>query len=222
MQYFPQGGYAVFELPRGKAVFRCPRRFRHRPAHCDLLHLDLWHGGINLLRDSGTYSYNCQQPWQDYFKSTAAHNTIQFDDHDQMPKLTRFLFGKWPALDVDVDQESAEPRATAGFTDWQGCSHKRTVIQTQDGVSVTDEVTGFQNHAVLRWRLAPECRWALDNNHCVSGAASIEVESEDAALQIELTEGWESLHYLEKTKIPVLEVTIQQPTTITTHINLSA
>ncbi len=32
-------------------------RFRFRPSHADCLHLDLWHGGQNILRDGGTFSY---------------------------------------------------------------------------------------------------------------------------------------------------------------------
>ena len=103
--YFPDGGYAVFTSKTDiRLIFRCPTRFKHRPGHCDLLHVDLFHQGINVLRDAGSYSYNCESPWQEYFPSVAAHNTIQFDDHDQMPRLSRFLLGKWPKSRVLVDE----------------------------------------------------------------------------------------------------------------------
>ena len=31
-----------------------------RPSQADALHLDLWHRGVNLLRDAGTFSYNAE------------------------------------------------------------------------------------------------------------------------------------------------------------------
>ena len=35
--------------------FRLPV-YRFRPAHADPLHFDLWHQGVNLLRDGGSYA----------------------------------------------------------------------------------------------------------------------------------------------------------------------
>ena len=76
------------------AMLRYPR-FRYRPGHADALHLDLWLGDRNILRDGGTYSYNAERKWLNYFSGTQSHNTMQFDDLDQMPRLGRFLFGDW-------------------------------------------------------------------------------------------------------------------------------
>ena len=42
------------------AMLRYPR-FRYRPGHADALHLDLWLGDRNILRDGGTYSYNADE-----------------------------------------------------------------------------------------------------------------------------------------------------------------
>ena len=49
------GGYSL--LRRG-AVFALPRypRFRFRPSQADALQVDPWLGGINHLRDAGSYS----------------------------------------------------------------------------------------------------------------------------------------------------------------------
>ena len=48
------------------AMLRYPR-FRYRPGHADALHLDLWLGDRNILRDGGTYSYNAERKWLNYF-----------------------------------------------------------------------------------------------------------------------------------------------------------
>ena len=205
------GGYAVFKRGDTKLIFRCPERFHHRPAQCDLLHVDLWDGGINLLRDAGTYSYNCEQPWQDYFKSVAAHNTVQFDDHDQMPKISRFLYGKWPQLDVDFINGSSVPHAEAVYTDWKGSRHKRRVEVSEDTIRVIDTLSGYGEKAVLRWRLAPELDWCLSGTTCSSGNCRLHVRVDAGLRRLKLTEGWESLYYQHKSPISVLELTAITP-----------
>jgi len=218
-RYFPDGGYAVLRNGDTLALFRCPRRFRHRPAHCDLLHFDLWLGGVNVLRDSGTYSYNCEQPFQDYFSGTSAHNTIQFDDHDQMSRLSRFLFGRWPTVTVENCLEGDPPSVTAGFVDWRGCHHQRAVATTSTGYRIIDRIGGYDNDAVLRWRLAPEWKWELSEGECRTQGCTIRVTAKPGPVVHELTTGWESLYYFEKTKLPVLQASVGNGTQeLTTEI----
>ena len=75
-------------------LFRYPN-YQFRPSHSDALHIDFWLRGQNLFRDSGTYGYFSKDISDSYFESTEAHNTVQFDYRDQMPRLGRFLYGKW-------------------------------------------------------------------------------------------------------------------------------
>ncbi|HPB74801.1 MAG TPA: heparinase II/III-family protein, partial [Chromatiaceae bacterium] len=91
---FDAGGYSLLRRGPAFALLRYPR-FRFRPSQADALHVDLWVKGQNLLRDAGSFSYNMGDDWLRYFSGTAGHNTIQFDDRDQMPRLSRFLFGDW-------------------------------------------------------------------------------------------------------------------------------
>ena len=86
------GGFAMLRSEKVLAMLRYPR-FRFRPSQADVLHVDLWIGAENILRDAGSYSYNTEDRWLNYFSGTASHNTIQFDDRDQMPRHSRFLFG---------------------------------------------------------------------------------------------------------------------------------
>lgn len=219
--YFPDGGYAVLRDGETMSLFRCPQRFRHRPVHCDLLHFDLWHRGTNVLRDSGTYSYNCEQPWQDHFSSNTAHNTVQFDDHDQMPRLSRFLFGRWPTVTVE-NYLKRDPRSiAAGFTDWKGCRHHRKVALTSMGYRITDRLFGYRERAVLRWRLAPEWKWELCEDECRSRECTIRVTARPGPVVLELTIGWESLYYFERTELPVMQAGVPVGTQeLTTEITL--
>lgn len=206
IESFPEGGYAVLRCGNAKLIFRCPQRFQHRPGQCDLLHVDIWHGGVNLLRDAGTYSYNCPSPWQEYFESTAAHNTIKFDNHEQMPRLSHFLYGRWPKLMVKADLSKRV--IEAGFTDWKLCRHSRRVTVTPTGYEITDAIAGCFNRAVMRWRLAPEMDWNLKGKTCTVDAIRIQVDAGDGLVAMRLAEGWESLYYQEKHQIPVFETEV--------------
>lgn len=221
MRRFSDGGYTIWRSKDTLALLRCPSRFRHRPSHADLLHLDLWHVGRNVLCDGGSYSYNCDQPWQDYFASVAAHNTIQFDEHDQMPKLSRFLYGQWPVLKTRCLGENG---FEAEYNDWMGCAHCRQVRFQTGFLEVEDTVSGFSKQAVLRWRLGSQLHWNNVHNGFRSAIATITVNASSPA-KVELTKGWESLYYWEKTPLPVMEVRIQatsRPITIKTRIDLVA
>ena len=67
------------------AVLRYPR-FRFRPGQADALHLDLWHHGVNLLRDAGTYSYNADGA--EWFSGTAGYPDARGARHHREVILT--------------------------------------------------------------------------------------------------------------------------------------
>lgn len=51
--------------------------------HADALSLYLTIAGKEILIDPGTYAYHTEQKWRNYFRGTAAHNTIRIDKADQ-------------------------------------------------------------------------------------------------------------------------------------------
>ncbi|MEA1928835.1 MAG: alginate lyase family protein, partial [Candidatus Auribacterota bacterium] len=212
--YFENGGYLVLRGNRSRAVIRCTSEYRHRPSHADQLHLDLWYDSTNMLRDSGTYSYNAP-PDDSYFSSTGAHNTVEFDGRDQMPRLSRFLFGEWIGVKTTEPlKESAGRISWAGaYRDWRGCSHERRVEldRAGDTWTITDRVSGYMEKAVLRWRLAPELNWRLEGGCVIGDGVEIMINSDDALAGISIVDGWESLYYFEKKTIPVLEVEMPPP-----------
>ncbi len=220
---FSDGGYTKLTTPDNKSwgVIRFPR-FHFRPGHADLLHFDLWHKGINLIRDGGSYSYNADNKWLEYFPGTASHNTIQFDKHDQMPRAGRFLFSVWPkgTFDKKVVKDNGCLSWSASYQDFYRCWHKRTIKAANNVWEILDEIDGFENEAVLRWRLFPD-KWILDKNICTNDRVSVEVTTDNSSHKISLVDGWESRHYMEKTSLPVLEAWIsKKPTRIITIIRL--
>ena len=55
------------------------------------------------MRDGGTYSYADTTGAANELASVAGHNTVQFNGRDQMPRLSRFLYGAW--LQVRGDEK---------------------------------------------------------------------------------------------------------------------
>ena len=47
------------------------------------------------MRDAGSYLYNTEKKWSNYFSGTASHNTVMLGDYDQMQKGRGFLWFDW-------------------------------------------------------------------------------------------------------------------------------
>jgi hypothetical protein len=215
------GGDLILRGSRSWGLVRFAR-FRFRPSHADCLHLDLWWRGRNILRDGGTFSYNTEPQWLDYFSGTASHNTVQFDGRDQMARIGRFLFGEWLEMDECgmIRREGNSLSWSGSYTDGRQARHRRTVRVTGNVWQVVDQIGGFRDKAVLRWRLSPGA-WKLDGNICVGALARVHITTTAPLRRLELTTGWESLCYQQKTELPVLEVEVGPGTwTIVTEITL--
>lgn len=231
---FHAKGYILLRNASWKALFRYPH-YRFRPGHCDALHVDLWYGSDNLLRDAGSYSYNAEPGMSEYFSGPAGHNVVQFDGRDPMPRIGPFLRGAWLEADVVSGPEEREAglHAAAGYRDWQGAHHRRDISLATDGLRVVDEVGGFQTRAVLRWRLAPgdwkinentvscervrvakstsESTGANTPNESAPTKHSLSISSSVSIHSLRLVSGWESRYYLKKEPLPVLEIEIRKP-----------
>lgn len=208
------GGFISLEGEDGKSwgLIRVPH-FSFRPSQADALHFDLWIDGENVVRDTGSFSYNDAEGWHEYFSGTAAHSTCQFDERDQMPRAGRFLFSRWLAYDElqFIGDGSRRQGVEVSYTDHWGASHRRRVTTEGSHWLIEDQLAGYQRCAIVRWHLAPG-PWSLDGNRAI-GSATIEVDT-PAGAEIRLTHGWESRAYLERTPIPVLEVRLPAPRSV--------
>ena len=56
------------------------------------------------------------------------HNSIEFDDRDQMPHISRFLYGSWPSSNVTIPAVT-DSEFTFGveYRDSRGALHHRRV-----------------------------------------------------------------------------------------------
>lgn len=87
---FPDSGFCVMRAGDGPTaaylLFDCGP-FGYAPApghgHADALSFELYFSGQSLIVDPGAYSYHAGLRWRNYFRGTAAHNTIRVDGQDQ-------------------------------------------------------------------------------------------------------------------------------------------
>ncbi|MDA9112783.1 heparinase II/III family protein [Gammaproteobacteria bacterium] len=215
------GGYSIIRANNTMAMLRYPN-FLFRPSQADLLHLDFWIDGKNILRDAGSYSYNSTPDLSKYFSGTIAHNTVQFDDRDQMPKISRFLFGHWLKVInfLPITKCDDGYKTRAGYIDNLGASHNREVKLNNSLCEVKDEIKGFKDKAILRWRLSPG-DWNIkkDNNRIIikNNQFQIIIISNVEILRYEIVNGWESNLYLHKKNCQVIEIEINDYGSITSN-----
>jgi len=156
-----RNGGAVLFLKLPEATFR--------PGN-DAFHLDLWINGKNVLRDSGTYSYNAGEITEQ-FKSVQSHNTVQFGDHEQMPKISRFLYGKWLKLESISSSKSSKNTFTweGTYIDYKKNLHTRSIELKNNSLSLEDTVHTTER-AKAHFHIAPDMQGL---NFCMTTSGEI-------------------------------------------------
>jgi hypothetical protein len=187
---------------------------KFRPACCDALHLDFWLGNDNLFVSTGSYSYNCEQKYQQYFPSVKSHSTVQFDHMEQMPNISRFLYSNWIATDV---KQLNSHQLSASYHNGQH-QHQRQLVLSDDSLEVTDRLSGFSTSVTLRWQLAQR-EWHLNANKLTSGQITVEISADLPIKNIKLAQGFMSRYYLQKEVIPVLEITLEHACVVKSKIS---
>ena len=215
---FPEFGLVLMDTGRTRGFVRTTKN-RFRPAHADALHLDLWVDGRNLLRDSGSYSYNDDDTCYRFLSGTPSHNCVTFEDRDQMPRIGKFLFGCWTNVEENQPLHRGEEglQWAGSYRDDRGCLHIREITATESRWCITDRIAGFDDSAPLRWRLMPG-DWVLTPTGTRSSMAEIRIHATTESPRMALVEEWESRHYWERSRIPVLTVTVEREAVLTTEI----
>lgn len=91
---FKDSGYYILQENDVKTFIRCGA-YKDRPYQSDNLHLDIWVNGDNIIRDNGSYKYNTEKQFVDYFNGAEGHNTVSVEGENQMLKGGRFIWYYW-------------------------------------------------------------------------------------------------------------------------------
>lgn len=194
---------------KGRMYIKYPC-YQFRPSQVDLLHVDFWWKGDNILRDAGSYSYNTSPSLSEYFPSIKAHNTIQIDNLEPMPRISPFLLGRWSIMESlgHIKCNDSEVSWSGGYKITSSAKHYRHIHYKGNVWSIADEVSGAEKSIILRWRLK-DYSWLLEGNVLLTENLAIEVQC-DENFEIRLTEGKESRYYNRYVCVPILEVLVKE------------
>ena len=80
-------------------------------AHADALSVEVRHDGVDILADPGTYCYHGEPEWREWFRSTAAHNTVEIGGVSQSESGGPFLWNtqaRTTTLTCDVGEQPVQ------------------------------------------------------------------------------------------------------------------
>lgn len=230
---YNEGGYYIIRNNNNHAMIRCGD-FKDRPSHSDLLHFDLWWEGNNILTDAGTYSYNPEKKYKNYFIQTAAHNTITINNENQMKKGPRFLWFDWPKSDINFFETNDKYNYFEGeHHGYQPLIHRRAVYNINKLYIIIDDIFGGNDktHNLKQNWLLGDFNTEVEQNKVNiktnNGNYIINNFNKDVQLKIfkgdeNLPAGWRSLYYGKKQavsqiyyeincKLPYRYITITYP-----------
>jgi hypothetical protein len=88
---YENGGYLQVLDSESNSLLKTPF-LKFRAAQNDLLNLDIWYKGINVLKDAGSYSYNTDEKTSMLFNGISGHNTFSLNGQNHMLKGPRFTW----------------------------------------------------------------------------------------------------------------------------------
>lgn len=169
--------------------------------HADALSFTLSVAGQELLIDPGTFAYHTQRKWRDYFRGTAAHNTVRVDGQDQSVSAGNFLWlahARARATHFETTQQFdrllAEHDGYRRLRDPVVHRRELRLDHATTTLTVIDELFCQGSHQVeIFWHFAPDCSVSHTGNRVVAAASgtSLSLESPPALL-CELARGRET------------------------------
>ena len=242
---FREGGYYVlgseFETPRELRVVvdAGPLGYLSIAAHghADALAFTLSVGGREILIDPGTYAYHTQKKWRDYFRGTAAHNTVTVDGENQSEIGGNFLWLRKANAVCELWETGSKSDRFVGSHDGyrrldDAVVHRREILLEKAGrrIVVTDTLDcAGQHRAECRWHFSEACEVWLEGKvlYARNSGNVVSLRLADPALKFEIHNGeehppcgWVSRSF--DVKIPtvtaVVPFAVQGRTTLITEI----
>jgi hypothetical protein len=183
--------------------------------HADALAFTLSLGGHEFLVDPGTYTYQGDSPWRQYFRGTAAHNTVRIDGLDQSVSGGTFMWiDKARVRNVAFrtgDDEDVMIAEHDGYLRLkQPLLHRREIRlhKREARLTVTDDLLGEGSHeAEWFWHFAEAIQVRLEGDRVIATDAGRQLEMRFSGFQPEITilngqtdpmAGWISRAYQQK------------------------
>lgn len=112
-------------------------------SHSDTLSFVLRRGEEYLLIDAGTYTYVASAQWRNWFRGSAAHNTVRIDRLDQATPEGPFRWMDRPDVQKVAWNSSPACDFLAAICRYRGCEHLRRIQFVKPSlILIVDEITG--------------------------------------------------------------------------------
>lgn len=195
--YNDSGFYVLHH--EGGLLMTCLQDYKSRPAHMDQLHIDLWHKGINVFCDSGTYSYASEIG--NKISSTEGHNTVKIEGIEQMNKKGAFLVTNWTKREnVKFSNDSF----SGTMVSQNGYEHTRTIKKTDYGYIVSDKVKADREYCVFLFHTPCDVKITSEGLKLFDKCELICTVLTTGTVDIK--KSYRSLYYLKKEEINCITV----------------
>ena len=149
--------------------------------HADALSFVLSVAGREILVDPGTYAYHTEPRWREYFRGTAAHNTVRVDGLDQSVQGGNFMWLRHAqARCLEFGFDAAGSRFTGehdGYTRLRDpVTHRRSIVQDGARIEIVDTLRCNGYHRAERcWHFSEQCRVSLEGTTVVAANGPVRV-----------------------------------------------
>jgi hypothetical protein len=188
--------------------------------HADALALTLSVSGHEILVDPGTYMYQPEEKWRQYFRGTSAHNTIRIDRENQCVSGGRFAWLQVPAVRCvswstreDEDILVAEHDGYLRLRDGAFHTRRLRLVKATRTLTVLDTIICRRAHFIEQfWHFAETCDIQFTDAGIVVTSDSVSVRCKpDAKLTTDVVRGndeiplgWISRRYGTRVSSPTL------------------
>jgi len=192
--WFPDAGIAAWTFGDAHVVIDAGR-FGSGSAghsHSDTLSLVVRLGQDDILIDPGAYTYVSDPAWRNWFRGSAAHNTIRVDESDQAVPAGPFAWRAPPEVTIWEHGSVGEEEILDAECRFRGLTHRRRVVWMKPRrIVVDDEVSGPPgDHLVEQfWHFGADASQVGPSSFRIGARAILNLTSEAG---IEWSEGWRS------------------------------
>ena len=164
-------------------------------SHSDTLSIVAFLGDEEILIDPGTYTYIAEPKMRDWFRGSAAHNTIRVDGLDQATAAGPFRWHDPPVCEARSLYE--------GICHYRGITHRRKLTLENHRLTIEDHVEGPAGEHLVEQFWHPGEAMVRVSQHAFRIGTGSHLEI-DPALEIATEDGWRSRALGEKSPSPYL------------------
>ncbi|MCC6861495.1 MAG: alginate lyase family protein [Bryobacterales bacterium] len=172
-------------------------------SHSDTLSLVVRRGEREILLDPGTYTYVGEPRWRNWFRGSAAHNTVRIGGRDQAEAAGPFRWLSPPRVRVELWNSSPAEDRLEAVCEYSGFRHRRRIVfRKPDRLLVADRIEGPPGEHEIEqfWHPGGDLEELDPGCFRIGGAAILVLDGGEVAVQ----EAWRSPVFGEKISSPAI------------------